>query len=481
MALSVHVVLLAAAVSSAHRLHRGGAPDRGYLRPIASHSVRCCAEPPLEERQAAIMRAQGYSWDADRSRWFRGDPATRERRAAECRSGTRVARWVNPDGSLAQCDEPVHSATQRLETLLQDARESALDVSDQTRAFELEIKDKLMDPLASVYWAAAQVAIGILLLYQLDAIEASRLAYASLDASLDASLVGASVAPSVSLVLEAPLTEVALGVLIALPLTLTHRHLRRCHTAAGTEADVGQLERVLADGALGSHALPAPWEWRGRSTPWRCFACALELLATSNALVALHGVAQPAIATALATALPSSLATALALLTSALLPAARELYFVGDPLVDGLPAELEAAARAARTADAFFLMSGASEATSAEEAAAAAAALRALATGWSERFGDGASAARPWRAAAAAAAFSALVGTAALAGGALEWGAGGGSPLLAPLVANACATVDAYLWSCDPEASTARVCLTCHLDETQRDESAISSERTTVR
>ena len=53
----------------------------------------------LDERQAAIMMAQGYQWDAERRRWYRGDPTRRVR--AECRSGGRFIRFVDAEGETA--------------------------------------------------------------------------------------------------------------------------------------------------------------------------------------------------------------------------------------------------------------------------------------------------------------------------------------------------------------------------------------------
>ena len=53
----------------------------------------------LDERQAAIMKAQGYQWDAERRRWYRGDPTRRVR--AECRSGGRFIRFVDAEGETA--------------------------------------------------------------------------------------------------------------------------------------------------------------------------------------------------------------------------------------------------------------------------------------------------------------------------------------------------------------------------------------------
>ena len=122
----------------------------------------------------------------------------------------------------------------------------------------------------------------------------------------------------------------------------------------------------------------------------------------------------------------------------------------GDPLLDGLPAELAAAARLRRNAESLFWMKAAPGA-SAQEAATSAEALRALATGWEERFGAGGASVER-RAADAALAAAATV---ALAG--LAFRLSGGESVLAPIVANAVATCDAYTWGADPDAGRANV------------------------
>lgn len=391
-------------------------------------------QPELDERQAAIMKAQGYAWDPERRRWFRGDPSTRVRRAAECRSGSRCARFVNADGSTAACGPAVCKGIRELEGALQVARDAALGTDeDETRAFNLELKDTLAAPWAPYAWAAAQVGGGLLL-------------------AQAASAQGVALWPAS---LEATMGSVLLGLAAAPPLVIAHRRLRKVHAGAGVEGSAGQLERLLADSAIGSHALPSPWEFRldEASASWRRLALLFELVATSNVNLALHGVLQPSACRAFsmgAEGPPGAPAAAVALILLASLPAVSEAYFFGDPLLDGLPAELAECERLSRGAESLFLMKAAPSAGP-QEAAASAEALRSLAAGWSARFGaEGASVAnRATDAALAAAATVALTG--------LAWQLSGGESMLAPLLANAVATADAYLWSADPEAARASV------------------------
>ena len=231
-------------------------------------------QPELDERQAAIMKAQGYAWDPERRRWFRGDPSTRVRRAAECRSGSRCARFVNADGSTAECGPAVCKGIRELEGALQVARDAALGTDeDETRAFNLELKDKLAAPWAPYAWAAAQVGGGLLL-------------------AQAASAQGVALWPAS---LEATMGSVLLGLAAAPPLVIAHRRLRKVHAGAGVEGSAGQLERLLADSAIGSHARPSPWEFRldEASASWRRLALLFELVASSNVNLALHGVLQP--------------------------------------------------------------------------------------------------------------------------------------------------------------------------------------------
>jgi hypothetical protein len=236
------------------------------------------SEPPqLDERQAAIMKAQGYSWDG--KRWFRGDPASRDRRAAECRSSTRVARFIDrQDGeTVAQCGSAVRKATQRLEKVMQEARDEALSVDERSRAINIRIKDRLASKWAPYAWTAFQLALGL------------GLALASSTAQWGAAAALGEAPWAVETLLDAVetgdavggvLTAAGIGLAFAPVATVARRQLRGCHSAKGLEGSVGQLERILADSAAGSHALPAPWEWRcGGDTAWPYLALLFEVCA----------------------------------------------------------------------------------------------------------------------------------------------------------------------------------------------------------
>ena len=201
--------------------------------------VRCYVppgneEPELDERQAALMKAQGFKWDSERRRWFRGDPSSRVRRAAECRSSSRTARFVDAStGEAAACGEAVSEATKRLEKILQDARDEALEVDEGTRASDLRIKDKLAAPWAPYAWAVAQLAIGGAL-YQAASIDwGATAALGELRWSEAAPLPAAG----------DTLRTVAIGLACAPPLILAQRRQRACHSGAGVEGSSGQARR----------------------------------------------------------------------------------------------------------------------------------------------------------------------------------------------------------------------------------------------
>lgn len=115
-------------------------------------------------------------------------------------------------------------------------------------------------------------------------------------------------------------------------------------------------------------------------------------------------------------------------------PPAQEYSGAGQAL-DGIPAEIAAARRAAKSADTYFAMRPPSGHGAAAEAAGA---VRSLARAWEDRFGNAAQVHR--RAPAAAAAAAAICGAA--------WQLGGGS-VWAPVLATAIAVGAAYAWAQD--------------------------------
>ena len=106
----------------------------------------------LDERQAAIMKAQGYQWDAERRRWYRGDPARRAR--AECRSGGRFVRFVDAEGETATgCSPAVTAAVERFASVVQSAREESVSLD---READLDFKNRLSSKLAPAVWLTLQ-------------------------------------------------------------------------------------------------------------------------------------------------------------------------------------------------------------------------------------------------------------------------------------------------------------------------------------
>ena len=156
-------MLLGLAVSSAAyhgaRPAARAAPHHGARDTLSCRhrAVTACeppgAEPPvLDERQAAIMKAQGYQWDAERRRWYRGDPTRRVR--AECRSGGRFIRFVDADGETATgCSPAVTAAVERFASVVQTAREESVSVD---READLDFKNRLSSKLAPVAWLGLQ-------------------------------------------------------------------------------------------------------------------------------------------------------------------------------------------------------------------------------------------------------------------------------------------------------------------------------------
>ncbi|KAL1510136.1 hypothetical protein AB1Y20_006468 [Prymnesium parvum] len=391
-------------------------------------------EPPLSPEQASFLSLRGYTWDG--SRWVRGDAASLRRRAAECRSGARVARLVDAAGRAPASGDAVRAATRHLEGAVQAARSASLADDEASRARDVRVKDWLAAKYAPYAWGAAQLGVGAA------ALPAAGLEWGA-GGEWRAAAVGLAAAPL---------------------LVGARRELRRCHASAGVEGASGKLERLIVDAALGSHALPAPWSWRCSEPSWRALGLLFELVASSNLLGLLHGVIQATVSESLShsstnTFLVASAADtavgayvalcapAVAVLFVGLMPALSELYFFGDPVMDGVPAEIEAARRTSKNAETYFTMK-ATRPIPPEEMAARVAVVRSLAAAW-ESFGRGGSAKeRAVRAALAAG------GAAVVTGGA--WQLAGGA-MVAPLVANAVALADDYLVSLEANDATVDV------------------------
>ena len=394
---------------------------RGATNPISiaprlhAAAIRAQQDPPppeLDEQQAAFMKARGFVWNAKTRAWAKGDPERLKK--LEVRSSSRYLRW---EGDQAQLPEEtitaIREATRRFEKELRDAREEALQESEEDRRIALFVKNTFGDGIAVPLWVAWQLILGA----------------ACLAASDSGGAADPFAAPS------AGLGDAAAAVAAGLAAAPALAWLRRGRWAAlpGVEDGDGQLERLLVDARLGSYALPAPWEWRASERGWGLAAAAAEGLAGVSAALVVHGVAQARVVAALAPSVGGAAAAAGGVAALAAAAAGRALYF-SEPAADGLPAEAEAAAKLAERAESYYGMTAATAA----EGTASVAATRALAAAWADRFGA-AGGGGEGRAAVAAASAAASAAVAALA-----WELGGHS-IAAPALAGLLVAVDAYV------------------------------------
>jgi len=464
---------------------RGGSGDATASNPGAGPGSAMsppyvASQPPIvDERQAAVLQAAGFRWDEASGRWVRGDASNRQRRAAECRSGGRLARVVKPktpNGGSSKlevgCSTAASMGVRRLEQVLQDAREVALGTSDRDKEMLNNWKNELASPKAPWAWAAVQVAIGLTVCRALSldfgaSSAVSELRWAGGAAEPPSIIPAWAMLPTLPQWLPdllPPLPpppnprEIIVGFALAPLLFAARRSYSQAYTSLGIEPPVGGIERMIADGALDSHALPAPADWRQTSAEWRRIAVALEIIAACNIAAVTAGVLQPlgvvllsrskamaniiggngligGIETAVGMEQYAALLAPVIVIAVSVASAAvvEEIVF-NDDAFDGIPAEISAAERAAKTADAYFAMQAPAGTTAAAEAAEAAFALRAVATAWKSRFNGAADVQA--KAPAAAAAGAATCGSA--------WQLGGGS-VWAPVLATALALAAAYI------------------------------------
>lgn len=424
-----------------------------------------------DERQAKLMQEMGFKWDG--KRWGRGgDPSSRERARASCRSGNRFARLVDAAGEPAAGHAAAIAGIQRFETLLQAAREGALQSSEAARARSTRIKDLVVHPLAPAAYIAAQLAVICILFTALHGgFGALGAPAVPGDDSALAIALGSGL-QGIQTELERA-TPGAIGIGLAFgALAALCRSVARA-AMPGVEEPDGALERLLADGLEGAHALPTPTHIRFESTEWRARALAFELLAGVAVSLALQAGAQAACLEGVANALAWRLVdaasgsdfgqqaaligpAAAALLVS--LPAGVRAALHAAPPHDGIPAECTAATRAKRGAESYFSMCPPLEG----EPGDAAATLSALADGWLAKF-DKAPGAPPPQVVQAAGALGASLCYA------LAWQLASGA-LLAPVLARAVAAASTYVpvaGSVDPEAARVTVRLPTLASEAQ--------------
>ena len=384
-----------------------------------------------------MLKQMGYKWDG--TKWFRGDKDTYVRGRASVKSGNRFARFVVDTSTEATTMTPATSpaalaASRRLEEVLRAARKDAMpERSESTKSLDRDIKNALCEPSAPPFWLSVQVIVLLVL----------------------SVISGTDWAKEIG---NLSLQTVAIGIAGGIVGAECRSISRKCQP--GVEEPTGRVERLLADGAIGSIALPEAQHVRYGNSTWRALALGGEAIASTNVALLMNGIVQPAALTiankvfvwqlvkstsnmdigqyiAVSGAVGSIAIVALPSLI-------RALVRVSGP-VDGISAECEAASSAATTASAYYNMSPPRDADPID----AARCLSSLAEGWVDKFRLASNGARykyP---------IAVFVESAAYA---TTYYASGGS-IVAPLLARLMGSIDTYTMRVDPEACRANVSL----------------------
>ena len=384
-----------------------------------------------------MLKQMGYKWDG--TKWFRGDKDTYVRGRASVKSGNRFARFVDEDTSAEDTMTPATSpaalaASRRLEEVLRAARKDAMPKrSESTKAFDRDVKNALCEPSAPPFWLSGQVMVLISL---------------SLLSGTDWTIEIGTLSPQ----------TIAIGIAGGIAGAECRSISRKCQP--GVEEPTGSVERLLADGAIGSIALPEAHHIRYGNSTWRALALGGETIASTNVALLMNGILQPAALTiankvfvwqlvkstsnmdigqyiAVSGAVGSIAIVALPSLI-------RALFRVTGP-IDGISAECEAASSAARSASAYYNMSPPRDADPID----AARCLSSLAEGWVDKFGFASNGARHKYPIAA------FVESAAYA---TTYYASGGSTI-APVLARLISSIDTYSVRINPEACRANTCI----------------------
>lgn len=393
-----------------------------------------------DERQEQMLRQMGYEWDG--TKWFRGNKDAYVRGRASVKSANRFARFVaaadddlsRATGTMVPATSPAAlAASRRLEEVLRAARKDALpERSDSAKAFDRDIKNALSEPSALPFWLSVQVVVLLLL----------------------SVISGTDLAREIGNLPQTMVIGAAGGIVAA----ECRSKSRKCQP--GIEEPTGRIERLLADGAIGSIALPEAHHVRYGNNTWKALALGGEALASTNVALLMNGIAQPAaliiankvfvwqLVKATSGQYIGQYVAVIGAVGSigivALPSLIRALIRASGP-IDGISAECEAASSAARGAGAYYNMSPPREA----DARDCAECLRRIGEGWVDAFGETSNGARyefPIAAFFESAAY------------ATTYYASGGS-VIAPILARLLTAIDTYAVRCDPEACRANISL----------------------
>jgi len=221
-----------------------------------------------------MLRQMGYEWDG--TKWFRGNKDAYVRGRASVKSGNRFARFVaaaDDDSSIATgtmvpaTSPAALAASRRLEEVLRAARKDALpERSDSAKAFDRDIKNALSEPSALPFWLSMQMVFLLLL----------------------SVISGMNLAREIGNLPQSMVIGTAGGIIAAECRSTS----RKCQP--GIEEATGRIERLLADGAIGSIALPEAHHVRYGNNTWKALALGGEAFASTNVALLMNGIAQPA-------------------------------------------------------------------------------------------------------------------------------------------------------------------------------------------
>jgi len=252
---AVVVAVWACAVDSFSPHTKSLAPARRSVLNVVSQS------PQTEEEKARteqMMKKMGYRFDETRKTWVKG---SRSRRDSECRSGGRTLAIVSDSDPAepAQCPSSVVDALREFEETMRTAREEKLSAFVEARSSpSFQAKAFAAQPWAPLCWLGLQLAAAAIVV---SSVGTGSLPF-PMETDLDLGL------------------NLGLGFGAAPAAILLRRWRESIHP--GIEDGRDTLERTLADGQCGSHAIPAPWEWRSETVKWRGAVFGMELVTALN-------------------------------------------------------------------------------------------------------------------------------------------------------------------------------------------------------
>ena len=197
-------------------------------------------------------------WNAKTRAWAKGDPERLKK--LEVRSSSRYLRW---EGDQAHCPEEtvtaIREATRRFEKELRDAREEALQESEEDRRIALFVKNTFGDGIAVPLWIAWQLILGAACLAAAE-LARGRRAHAAPSAGLGdaAAAVAAGLAAAPALARVAPPPPRAVG-------RAARRRGRRWPSSSGFWSMLGSARRRCR--RRGSGARPSAGGARRRRRP----------------------------------------------------------------------------------------------------------------------------------------------------------------------------------------------------------------------